>query len=63
MATIEIYTTRSCPYCNMAKSLLDNKQAGYREIRVDGDGDKVAEAVERSGGAKQCPRFLLMIST
>ncbi|MFW5908869.1 MAG: glutaredoxin 3 [Desulfosalsimonas sp.] len=59
MATIEIYTTRSCPYCNMAKSLLDKKQAGYREIPVDGDGDKVAEAVERSGGRKTVPQIFI----
>lgn len=30
-----IYTTRICPYCIMAKRLLDRKGVIYREINVD----------------------------
>lgn len=59
MPKIEIYTTRSCPYCNMAKSLLDKKQADYEEIQVDGNADKMAEAVERSGGRKTVPQIFI----
>lgn len=36
-ADILIYTTRICPYCIMAKRLLDKKGAVYREINVDND--------------------------
>jgi glutaredoxin 3 len=32
-----MYTTRICPYCTMAKRLLDKKGATYTEINVDGD--------------------------
>ena len=35
MPEILIYTTRICPYCIMAKKLLDRKGAKYTEINVD----------------------------
>jgi glutaredoxin 3 len=35
MAEIVIYTTRICPYCIMAKRLLDKKGASYTEIDVE----------------------------
>lgn len=34
MATIVMYTTPYCPYCQRAKQLLDNKQVSYEEIDV-----------------------------
>ncbi|MDO9268207.1 MAG: glutaredoxin 3 [Methylobacter sp.] len=35
MPEIQIYTTNTCPYCMMAKRLLDKKGASYTEINVD----------------------------
>ena len=35
MPEIIIYTSNLCPYCTMAKRLLDKKGAAYREINVD----------------------------
>ncbi len=35
MPEILIYTTNICPYCTMAKRLLDKKDALYTEINVD----------------------------
>ncbi|GAB6140062.1 glutaredoxin 3 [Methylosoma difficile] len=35
MPKILIYTTQICPYCIMAKRLLDKKGASYSEINVD----------------------------
>lgn len=35
MPEILIYTTHICPYCIMAKRLLDKKGAIYTEINVD----------------------------
>ena len=35
MAEIIIYTTKICPYCVMAKRLLDQKGLKYTEINVD----------------------------
>jgi glutaredoxin 3 len=35
MPQIVIYTTKICPYCIMAKRLLDRKGAKYTEINID----------------------------
>ena len=35
MPEILIYTTNICPYCVMAKRLLDKKGVSYTEIKVD----------------------------
>jgi len=35
MVEIVIYTGRFCPYCTMAKRLLDRKGVSYTEIDVD----------------------------
>ena len=35
MSEILLYTTNICPYCIMAKRLLDKKGAHYIEINVD----------------------------
>lgn len=35
MPEILIYTSNLCPYCTMAKRLLDKKGAKYTEINVD----------------------------
>jgi len=48
MASIEIYSTAICPYCAMAKKLLDRKEIAYREIRVDLDPTKRQEMMTRS---------------
>ncbi len=37
MPEIQIYTTNICPYCIMAKRLLDKKGVRYTEINVDAE--------------------------
>jgi glutaredoxin 3 len=37
MPEILIYTAKLCPYCTMAKRLLDKKGAAYTEINVDAE--------------------------
>jgi glutaredoxin 3 len=37
MPEIQIYTTNICPYCMMAKRLLDKKGVSYTEINVDAE--------------------------
>jgi len=48
MAKIEIYSSAICPYCVMAKQLLDRKGVTYDEIRVDLDPSKRKEMMEKS---------------
>jgi len=48
MAKVEIYSTAQCPYCVMAKQLLDRKGVKYTEIRVDLDPSKREEMMKKS---------------
>ncbi len=48
MPEITIYTTRICPYCIMAKKLLDRKGATYTEINVDTKPELRQEMMERT---------------
>ncbi|HEU5280988.1 MAG TPA: glutaredoxin 3 [Gammaproteobacteria bacterium] len=35
MSKVIIYSKENCPYCVMAKQLLDARQVTYTEIRID----------------------------
>ena len=59
MATIEIYTTKVCPYCVRAKSLLDRKGASYTEIDVSEDADLRLKMTERAGGRRTVPQIFI----
>lgn len=48
MAKVEIYSSAHCPYCVMAKQLLDRKGVVYDEIRVDLDPGKRQEMMTKS---------------
>lgn len=37
MPRIELYTTRTCPYCHMARALLQRRGLAFEEIDVTGD--------------------------
>ncbi|SHG62559.1 glutaredoxin 3 [Hydrocarboniphaga daqingensis] len=49
MATVRVYSTAFCPYCVMAKRLLDGKGVAYEEIRVDQDLERRDEMMQLSG--------------
>ena len=46
---VTLYTTRFCPYCIRARSLLDEKGVLYSEIAVDNDPQLRREMMARSG--------------
>ncbi len=48
MPDIIIYTTKICPYCIMAKRLLDRKGVAYTEINVDAEPDRREEMMRKS---------------
>lgn len=47
-AHVIIYSSAHCPYCVMAKQLLDRKGVEYTEIRVDLEPEKRREMMEKS---------------
>ncbi len=46
---VTLYTTAFCPYCQRAKSLLDEKAVAYTEYAVDNQPQLRQEMMERSG--------------
>lgn len=48
MANVVIYTKDNCPYCRMAKDLLNARKIAFEEIRVDLDDKKRDEMIARS---------------
>lgn len=59
MTTIEIYTTRYCPYCVRAKSLLTKKGAAFTEIDVSGDAQLRDQMIERAHGRMTVPQIFV----
>ncbi|ODS23355.1 glutaredoxin 3 [Candidatus Endobugula sertula] len=48
-AKVTIYTTRFCPFCIRAKSMLDNKSVDYQEIPIDNQPAVRREMIKKSG--------------
>jgi glutaredoxin 3 len=46
---IKVYSTPTCPYCNMTKAFLDEKGVTYDDFDVSADVDARSEMVKRSG--------------
>ena len=58
MKKIEIYTMDHCPYCDMAKALLNQRGISYEEHFVDrSDSEKRLELVQKSRGMKTLPQI------
>ena len=49
MAAIEMYTKRSCPFCDAAKRLLASKGQTWSEIDIEADSARRDEMIRRSG--------------
>lgn len=49
MKPVRMYTTRICPFCVMAKRLLQQKGAAFEEVRVDEDHARLEEMMRITG--------------
>ncbi len=49
MTKVVIYCTASCPFCMMAKRLLDKKGADYESIDIGNDRDLWAQMEAKTG--------------
>lgn len=59
MQRVEIYTTRSCPYCIAAKALLNRKGVKYEEIDVGADPTLRATMTARAKGGRSVPQIFI----
>jgi len=57
MAKVTIYTTRVCPYCLMAKQLLNRKGIAFDEIDVTGNPALREEITVKAGGRSTVPQI------
>ena len=59
MPTVEIYTTKMCPYCHMAKRLLKAKKVDFTEIDVTFNPDGREEMTRRANGGYTVPQIFI----
>jgi glutaredoxin 3 len=58
MKKVEIYTTRWCPYCHAAKSLLEHKGVTYDEVDATDPEIRMA-MVQRAHGRRTVPQIFI----
>lgn len=59
MAHVTIYTTQLCPYCHMAKELLQRKEVEFEEIDVNANPGSRTEMMERAHGGYTVPQIFI----
>jgi glutaredoxin 3 len=59
MRPVEIYTTPICPYCAMAKRLLQKKGVAYSEIDVSHDPGLREAMIQRAKGRRTVPQIFI----
>ncbi|MES2916630.1 MAG: glutaredoxin 3 [Pseudomonadota bacterium] len=59
MRPVEIYTTPICPYCAMAKRLLQKKGVAYSEIDVSQDSTLRESMIQRANGRRTVPQIFI----
>lgn len=59
MATVEIYTKPTCPYCLRAKQLLTSKGVAFEETDVSGGGASRDTMIQRAGGRTTVPQIFI----
>ncbi|MGA9853159.1 MAG: glutaredoxin 3 [Gammaproteobacteria bacterium] len=58
MKPVTIYSTRVCPYCMRAKTLLQSKQVPYTEFLVDTDPAR-REEMEKKSQRRTVPQIFV----
>ncbi|HLE00968.1 MAG TPA: glutaredoxin 3 [Bdellovibrionota bacterium] len=56
---IEVYTTKTCPYCVRAKALLKSRGVAFQEIMIDPNDDGQWDALERRSGMQTVPQIFV----
>lgn len=59
MASVTVFTTRTCPYCHAAKDLLRKKNVPFTEVDVTGKPDERRAMTARSGGRTSVPQIFI----
>jgi len=49
MSDVIVYSTSSCPYCQMAKEYLRSKNIEFEDVDVGSDMNRAMEMIRKSG--------------
>lgn len=47
--SVKVYSTNTCPYCDMAKKYLSQKGVAYTDVNVGIDRNAAQEMIKKSG--------------
>lgn len=59
MTKVTIYTRKLCGFCTAAKSLLNKKNASYKEHDATFDSNLKKEMIQRANGASTFPQIFI----
>lgn len=59
MKPVTIYSTKMCPYCYAAKTLLSRKGVKYDEVDVTFAPGKRSDMTRLSGGKRSVPQIFI----
>lgn len=59
MSAVEVYVTRTCPYCIRAKELLKRKGVNFQEIDVSNDDEARMALVKKADGRRTVPQIFI----
>lgn len=49
MKKVKVYSTPTCPYCDMAKDFLKENKIEFEDINVQDDHEAAKEMIDKSG--------------
>lgn len=49
MPNVIIYSTKTCPYCKLAKEFLNKNSIKFEDVYVDANPARAMEMIEKSG--------------
>ena len=59
MAKVEIFTTKTCPFCHAAKQLLNEKNVSYDEVDVTSNAPLRQAMTARANGRTSVPQIFI----
>jgi glutaredoxin 3 len=59
MKPVTIYSTQTCPFCRLAKQLLQERQIPYQDVDVTGDDEARERLVQKADGRRTVPQIFI----
>lgn len=59
MQKVVVYTMDYCPYCEMAKRLLEQRAIPYEEFKLDMEDDQAWDQLYKKSGMKTVPQIFV----